>query len=124
MKKTIEIPEIYEVIIEGKKVILEPEVSKNERIRKQLLNWFKDCHWDAIDEDKTPLKRNDIIAWLEKQGSQNLAKPEFKVGDWVVYDGWVTQILQVCQDGYINIHHGFIPKEREKIMRLLTIVDM
>lgn len=68
----------------------------------------------------------DVIAWLEKLDEQKpdaKAEPKFKVGDWVVYDGWVTQILQVCQDGYVNIHHGFIPKEREEIMHLWTIQD-
>lgn len=40
---------------------------KDERIRKQLLNWFKGCHWDAIDDET--LKRDDIIAWFEKQES-------------------------------------------------------
>ncbi len=86
MEKEIELPEGYEARIEGNKIILEPKESEDERIRKQLLNWFKDCHWDAIDKDKTPLKREDIIAWFEKQGSQNLAnsaktckdEPKFK----------------------------------------------
>ena len=48
---------------------------------------------------------------------------KFKVGDWIVYDGWTTQILQVCQDGYVNNRQGFIPKEREDAMRLWDISD-
>lgn len=43
--------------------------SEDERIRKQLLNWFKGCHWDSIDDGT--LKRDDIIAWLEKQGEKD-----------------------------------------------------
>lgn len=39
--------------------------SDDEKIRKALTNWFKECHWDAIDDGK--LKKEDIIAWLEKQ---------------------------------------------------------
>ena len=48
-------------------LIPELKESEDERIRKQLLNWFKNCHWDAIDKDTKPLKRDDIIAWLEKK---------------------------------------------------------
>lgn len=42
--------------------------SEDERMRKQLLDWFKGCSWDTIDDGK--LKREDIIAWLEKQGEK------------------------------------------------------
>ena len=55
-------------------LIPELKESEDERIWKQLLNWFKDCHWDSIDDGA--LKRDDIIAWLEKQGSQNLTKKQ------------------------------------------------
>ena len=49
-------------------IIPELKESEDEKIRKQLLNWFKDCNWDAIDNGT--LKREDIIDWLEKQGEQ------------------------------------------------------
>lgn len=48
---------------------------------------------------------------------------KFKVGDWVVYDGWFCQIIDVTEDGYCNSEHGFIPKDREKSMRLWAIQD-
>lgn len=53
--------------------------SEDERIRKQLLNWFKGCHWDSIDNET--LKRDDIIAWLEKQD-------EKKHSDYPYIPGW------------------------------------
>lgn len=57
--------------------------------------------------------------------STNQKHPElrFKAGDWVVYDGWVTQIVGLNHEGYINSANGFIPKEREDCMRLWTIKD-
>lgn len=57
--------------------------------------------------------------------STNPKHPElrFKAGDWVVYDGWVTQIVGLNHEGYINSADGFIPKDREDCMRLWTIKD-
>ena len=46
-------------------VFEELEDSKDDNIGKHLLNWFKDCKWDAVDNGT--LKRDDIIAWLEKR---------------------------------------------------------
>ena len=56
----------YEVAV---KIFPEIEENEDEKMRKQLLNWFKDCSWDIIDDGN--LKREDIIAWLEKQGELN-----------------------------------------------------
>ena len=42
--------------------------SEDEKIRKEVLNWIKACHWDSIGDRW--LKRDDIIAWLEKLGEQ------------------------------------------------------
>lgn len=61
--------------------------SKDEKIRKQLLGWFRDCNWDSIDDGA--LKRDDIIAWLERQGERNIddkVEPKFGIGDWIVID--------------------------------------
>lgn len=77
MEKTIEIPEGYEARIEGNKVILESKESENEEIRKVLINIVKGAcdkygikyHGDEITEEK-------LLAWLEKQGKQNLANSE------------------------------------------------
>ena len=83
MKKTIEIPEGYEAKIEGNKVILEPKESEDEKVRKEIIgfldminkdslearNFIADRYGDVIPDDMIPT----WIAWLEKQGSQNLA---------------------------------------------------
>ena len=52
--------------------------SKDERIKKQLLNWFKSCHWDSISIDDERLKRYDILAWLERQQDNNKPKPSLR----------------------------------------------
>lgn len=56
------------------------------------------------------------------------AKPtdvhKFNVGDWVVYDGWITRITGVYEDGYTNSNQGFIKKEYENEMRLLGSEDV
>lgn len=49
---------------------------------------------------------------------------KFNIGDWVVYDGWITMITGVYEDGYTNRNHGFIKKECEKEMRLLGVDDV
>ena len=67
-------------------VIPELKESEDERIRKEILNVFK-----QLDECTTICGRNydyaKWIAWLEKQGVQKSAdkvEPKFKVGDWIV----------------------------------------
>jgi hypothetical protein len=68
MEKTIKIPEGYEARIEGNKIILEPKESEGEKIRKGLIDYFNDFSlptFGGLDPKK-------ILAWLEKQGSQNL----------------------------------------------------
>ena len=65
-----------EIILKGNirlydaQCIIEFEEKGDDNIGKHLLNWFKDCKWDAVDNGT--LKRDDIIAWLEKQGEQKL----------------------------------------------------
>ena len=83
------------------------------------------------DKDGSPLE--EIKSILVDYGINNLesneqksadkVEPKFKVGDWVVYDGWTTQIKEVYEDGYSNIHQGFISKKHEEEMHLWTIED-
>lgn len=51
-----------------------------------------------------------------------LPSSKFKIGDWVVYDGWVCHIIDVKDDVYYcdSIQ---IPKDQEDDMRLWTIED-
>ena len=70
MENIIEIPEGYDARIESNKVIIEPKDSEDERIRKAIIEFFQ------TEDDNTTysfVKKADILAWLEKQGSQNLA---------------------------------------------------
>ena len=63
--------------------------SEDERIRKELMDYII-IYRDSIEEEEF----KSWLAWLEKQGLQNLAnsaktckvEPKFKVGDWIVYD--------------------------------------
>ena len=63
-----------EIILKGNirlydiQCIIEFEEKGDDNIGKHLLNWFKDCKWDAVDNGT--LKRDDIIAWLEKRVEQ------------------------------------------------------
>lgn len=108
-----------------KHVFPELKESEDERIRKEILNVFK-----QLDECTTICGRNydyaKWIAWLEKQGVQKSADkvgPKFKVGDWVVYcNEDVDLIMGVEKTGYIiNKGGGYIPFVCEDDMRLWTI---
>ena len=60
-----------EVILKGNirlydtQCIIEFEEECDDNIGNHLLNWFKDCNWDSVDNGT--LKRDDIIAWIEKR---------------------------------------------------------
>lgn len=78
--------------------------SEDERIRKELINAFKEAT-DSLYMVLTPSKREAFIAWLEKQGEQkpaNKVEPKFKVGDWVVTDfNNVVQIKAIENSEYV-----------------------
>ena len=66
------IPEGMEAVIKDGKIIVREKESEDERIRKALLNAFQESE-DSLHMVLTPHRRESFIAWLEKQGSQNLA---------------------------------------------------
>lgn len=72
MNKEIEIPEGYEARIEGNKVILERKGIEDERIREEIIQFFKDA-----SESKTRVVCSAVFAewaaYLERQKEQ---KPE------------------------------------------------
>lgn len=70
----------------------------------------------ALQKQGLVFNGEDIVSIKESK-----EQTAFKSGDWVVYDGWVTQIVGLANDGYINSAHGFIPKSREDCMRLWDI---
>jgi hypothetical protein len=72
----------------------------------------------ALQEQGMRFYNGAVVPVLQPVGTE-----KFKAGDWVVYDGWICQIIDVTEDGYCNSQHGFIPKNREDSMRLWTIED-
>lgn len=67
MNKEIEIPEGYEARIEGNKVIFEPKKSEDERIRKEIIDYFYGC---IKRNKKSGFRVEQIKGWivyLEKQ---------------------------------------------------------
>ena len=76
MKKEIEIPEGYDARIEGNKIIIEPKESKDERIRKMILEqmerWKKCAEDNNVEQDVSDA--SDAIAYLEKHKEQNLVE--------------------------------------------------
>lgn len=49
--------------------------SEDEKIRKNLITFLKDEYGTNSNARFAGVKVRDIIAWLEKQGLQNLANP-------------------------------------------------
>ena len=70
-----------------------------------------------------PATDKEIEEISGNQGKNSPNEAKFKKGEWVVYDGWTTQIMEVYEDGYANDRQGFIPKVREDSMRKWTIND-
>lgn len=102
------IPEGMEAVIKDGKIIVREKESKDERIIKWLISTLKSLNSTNVQIDGAYEMMLPAIAWLEKQGSQNLAnsektckvEPKFKVGDWVVTkDGKVNQVKTVSDDG-------------------------
>lgn len=61
--------------------------SGDEKIRKIVYGWINTQPSSFFDLNG--LSKEDMFAWLEKQGEQksaNKVEPKFKVGDWVVCD--------------------------------------
>ena len=76
--------------------------SKDEKIRKEIIETFKN-----LGDGKIPVDINyaDIFTWLENQGEQKSTdryEPKFKVGDWVVDNcGYVWKIEGILNQFYI-----------------------
>ena len=71
------------------------EESEDERIKKTLIKYFRNCvSLEGINGE-------DISNWLEKQGEQKPAdkvEPKFKVGDWILIDN-PCQIESIDNNG-------------------------
>lgn len=82
------------------KVFPELAESEDERIRKVLLNDFKNNCSEYYCEG---VNRDMIIAWLEKQGEHtHKVEHKFHEGDWVVYMGTTAKILDLQKHCYVG----------------------
>ena len=65
MHQEISIPEGFTATIEGNKIILTRTENEDERIRKEIINYFaKGKEYLSL----CSIGKDDILAWLEKQG--------------------------------------------------------
>lgn len=110
-----------------------PELKENEdeRIRKQILDCFRTMKQQGCFPSKHKEQYDSWIAWLEKQGSQNLAnsektckvEPKFKVGDWLQYRyANPFFVEEITEQGYVN-GNSCLPFEWENEIHLWTIQD-
>lgn len=108
------IPKGFVASIENGKIVVKKEESKDEKIRMALIHYFSHPentsfeYWEAIP-------KSEAIAWLEKQGEQNLTdkvESKFKEGDWVVYEitGSVYQIKDCIENPY-NHKYGYLTND-------------
>jgi hypothetical protein len=82
----------------AEKYFPELKESEDERIRKKLVQFFKEKDEEDFEEWVPKAK---VLAWLEAQGEQKSAdkvKPKFKAGDWIVYKGDICQIVKREED--------------------------
>ena len=101
--------------------------SENERMRKTAIGFIKQ---NKSFEYLLGTSKEDVIAWLEKQGEQKPAdkvEPKFKVGDLVVNkSGWVWHIDSFDKKNYQvskgKVYHYF-PISKQNEMHLWTIQD-
>ena len=109
--------------------------SENEQIRKEdedVRKWLisqLEIKSDMNNSCELELMILKSIAWLEKQGKQNVDKvePKFKVGDWIVFNGLTLLVNEVVQGYYRTISKGGIPNSYDwgidYAARLWTIED-
>lgn len=126
-----------------RKLIPELAESEDERIRKELISFFKDrkSRLDRLEDKFAPSNFpcddyslcEKAISWFEKQSEQkpaNKVKPKFKVGDWVVFNNTHNSIYQVekIENYQYTIRHilgGSMPLSysSENMLRRWTIQD-
>lgn len=119
-------------------IFLELKESEDESIRRTLIHIVKGaCGKYGIKYQGKDISEEKLLAWLEKQGSQNLAnsvetckvEPKFKIGDWVIdKQDIVHQIANVVENvtnhtyGYDIVGGGYFNDNTEGV-RLWTIKD-
>ena len=135
------IPEGMEAVIKNGKIIVREKESEDEKIRKEISKFLKDIHNDSLEGRRFIADRyGDAIpdnmiptwlAWLEKQGSQNLAnsaktcknEPKFKVGDCIADTYCKGKVIELTDDSYLLDTGQGIPFSCEDNVYLWTIQD-
>ena len=81
--------------------------SEDEKIRKAIYSALKyletELSWDTLYYGVDIL---DAYAWLEKQGGQ---EPKFKVGDWLINDHCLGEVILLTDDAYMLDNGQSIP---------------
>ena len=101
---------------------------EDEDVRKWLISQLE-IKSDVNNSCELELMILKSIAWLEKQGKQNVDKvePKFKVGDWIVFNGLTLLVNEVVQGYYRTISKGGIPNsydwDIDNAARLWTIKE-
>lgn len=127
--KEIEIPEGYEARIVGNKVIILPKESKDERIRKEIIEYLK-LH-DKGENDYAHTMFSEWFAWLEKQKeSVDYANKEYwrgyREGEQVILDKYAelekqkehTEELPIRMNGLMQEYVKAGKDEEEQEHRL------
>lgn len=79
--------------------------SEDEKIRKGLISGMTAIKEQGSETFAT-ININDCIAWLERQGEQ---KPKFEVGDWVINDHCLGEVILLTDDAYLLDNGQSIP---------------
>ena len=109
---------------ELKEIFPELKESEDEKAREEIKQLIQCMH------DADPRKER-WLAWLEKQGAQNLAdNPEtaFHEGDWIVQENiGVYKVIEVCESWYevidIEDNHYSISFDKEYMCHFWSIKD-
>ena len=111
-EKLKEAQRLYETANADQRYVLEslfPELkeSEDEKIRKSLIELFKDMEWDDSILHDYNMDKDKTIAWLEKQGEQkstDKVEPKFHIGDWIIKGDVIAQIIDVKEKYYIGVN--------------------
>lgn len=101
---------------------------EDEDVRKWLISQLE-TKSDVNNSCELELMILKSIAWLEKQGKQNVDKvePKFNVGDWIVFNGLTLYINEVVKGYYRTISKDGIPNsydwDIDNAARLWTIKE-
>lgn len=90
----INIPNGFNAVIEGNKIILTKIESEDEKVRKALVEMVHDTPNSECEQNYN-VRKEDCLAWIEKQGEQ---KPTWSEEDELV--------VEDIEEAVINYWHG------------------